>query len=46
MPDWRGNQRLVGFRNIVRDGRASTMFFVPGPKNIIRVISNAAITAD
>lgn len=46
MPDWRGNQRLDSFRNIVRDGRASMMFFVSGSRNVIRVNGNAVITAD
>ena len=30
MPDWRGNNRLDSLRNIVRDGRVSLMFMVPG----------------
>jgi len=29
LPDWRGNSRLDGLRNIVSDGRVSLMFMVP-----------------
>ncbi|MEO0362425.1 MAG: pyridoxamine 5'-phosphate oxidase family protein, partial [Pseudomonadota bacterium] len=46
MPDWRGNQRLDTLRNIVRDGRAAMMFFVPGSNNVIRVNGRAFLTAD
>lgn len=46
MPDWRGNNRLDTLRNIVRDGRVSLMFFVPGSNNVIRVNGTAQLTAD
>lgn len=46
MPDWRGNNRLDSLRNIVRDGRVSLMFFVPGSANVIRVNGRAVLTAD
>ena len=44
LPDWRGNNRLDALRNIVRDGRVSLMFMVPGCNNVVRV--NAVLTAD
>ena len=46
MPDWHGNNRLDSLRNIVRDGRVSLMFMVPGANNVIRVNGTARITAD
>jgi PPOX class probable FMN-dependent enzyme len=46
MPDWKGNERIDSLRNIVRDGRASLMFFVPGSHNVIRVNGRAHVTAD
>ena len=46
MPDWRGNDRLDTLRNIVRDGRISLMFLVPGSNNVIRVNGTATVTAD
>lgn len=46
LPDWRGNQRLDSLRNIVRDGRAALMFFVPGSNNVIRANGTAWLTAD
>ncbi|WP_170474928.1 pyridoxamine 5'-phosphate oxidase family protein [Ruegeria arenilitoris] len=46
LPDWRGNNRLDSLRNIVRDGRVSLMFFVPGSNNVVRVIGTAQLTAD
>lgn len=46
MPDWRGNNRLDSLRNIVRDGRVSLMFFIPGSNNVVRVNGTAALTAD
>lgn len=30
LPDWNGNQRVDSLRNIVRDGRVSLYFMVPG----------------
>ncbi|MCB1342454.1 MAG: pyridoxamine 5'-phosphate oxidase family protein [Pseudooceanicola sp.] len=46
MPDWRGNNRLDSLRNIVRDGRVSLMFLVPGSTNVIRVNGTARLTTD
>lgn len=46
LPDWRGNNRLDALRNIVRDGRASLMFLVPGCTNVVRVNGRALLTDD
>jgi len=46
LPDWRGNNRTDSLRNIVRDGRLSLLFMVPGCKNVVRVNGNAVLTAD
>ncbi|SLN21718.1 pyridoxamine 5'-phosphate oxidase family protein [Roseisalinus antarcticus] len=46
MPDWRGNNRTDSLRNIVRDGRVSLMFMVPGSTNVVRVNGTARLTAD
>lgn len=46
LPDWRGNNRLDSLRNIVRDGRISLMFMVPGASNVIRINGTAILTAD
>lgn len=46
MPDWRGNNRTDSLRNIVTDGRASLMFFVPGSNNVIRTNGTARLSAD
>lgn len=46
LPDWRGNNRLDSLRNIVRDGRVSLMFLVPGSNNVVRVNGTAKLTAD
>lgn len=46
LPDWRGNNRLDSLRNIVRDGRVSLMFMVPGSANVMRVNGKAVLTAD
>jgi PPOX class probable FMN-dependent enzyme len=46
MPDWRGNDRIDSLRNIVRDGRVSLMFMVPGSTNVVRVNGTARLTAD
>lgn len=46
MPDWRGNNRLDSLRNIIRDGRVSLMFMVPGSNNVVRVNGTAWLTAD
>ncbi|MGZ9809022.1 pyridoxamine 5'-phosphate oxidase family protein [Pseudoroseicyclus sp. H15] len=44
LPDWRGNNRMDSLRNIVRDGRVSLMFFVPGSNNVMRVNGRAELT--
>ena len=46
MPDWRGNNRLDSLRNIVRDGRVSCLFMVPGSNTVVRVNGTARLTAD
>jgi PPOX class probable FMN-dependent enzyme len=46
LPDWRGNNRIDTLRNIVRDGRISLMFMVPGSTNVVRVNGRAVLTAD
>jgi uncharacterized protein len=45
-PDWRGNDRIDSLRNIVRDGRVSLMFMIPGVNNVIRINGTAKLTAD
>ncbi|EAR50784.1 pyridoxamine 5'-phosphate oxidase family protein [Oceanicola granulosus HTCC2516] len=46
LPDWRGNNRADSLRNIVRDGRASLLFMVPGSDNVVRVNGTGRLTAD
>ena len=46
LPDWRGNNRIDSLRNIVRDGRVSLMFLVPGSNNVVRVNGTAIVTDD
>lgn len=46
LPDWRGNDRIDSLRNIVRDGRVSLMFLIPGSNNAMRVNGTARLTAD
>ncbi|HLQ17445.1 MAG TPA: pyridoxamine 5'-phosphate oxidase family protein [Tabrizicola sp.] len=46
LPDWHGNNRIDSLRNIVRDGRVSLMFLVPGANNALRVNGTAKLTAD
>ena len=46
LPDWRGNNRIDSLRNIVRDGRVSLMFMVPGCNNVVRINGSAVLTAD
>jgi hypothetical protein len=46
MPDWRGNNRIDSLRNIVRDGRVSVMFMVPGCNNVVRVNGSATLSTD
>ncbi|MEO0905836.1 MAG: pyridoxamine 5'-phosphate oxidase family protein, partial [Pseudomonadota bacterium] len=44
LPDWRGNNRIDTLRNVVRDGRISLMFMVPGSNNVIRVNGTAVVS--
>ncbi len=46
LPDWRGNNRMDTLRNIVRDGRISLTFMVPGSKNVMRVNGTARVSVD
>lgn len=46
LPDWHGNNRIDSLRNILRDGRVSLMFLVPGALNALRVNGTARLTAD
>ncbi|WP_386683722.1 MSMEG_1061 family FMN-dependent PPOX-type flavoprotein [Loktanella sp. R86503] len=46
LPDWQGNNRIDSLRNIVRDGRISLLFMVPGENNVVRVNGQAIVTAD
>ena len=46
LPDWQGNDRIDSLRNIIRDGRCSLMFLIPGTTTALRVNGNARLTAD
>ncbi len=46
IPDRRGNNRIDSLLNIVRDGRVSLMFLIPGSGTVIRVNGSARVTAD
>jgi len=46
MPDWKGNERIDSLRNILRDGRVSLIFLIPGSTTAIRVNGTARLTAD
>jgi uncharacterized protein len=46
LPDWHGNNRIDSLRNIVRDGRVSMIFLIPGSNTAIRVNGTARLTAD
>lgn len=46
MPDWQGNERIDSLRNIIRDGRVSLYFMVPGSTTSVRVNGTARLTAD
>ena len=46
LPDWRGNDRIDSLRNVVRDGRVSLMFMVPGSGNVVRVNGRARLRAE
>lgn len=46
LPDWQGNERIDSLRNILRDGRVSLLFLVPGSTTAVRVNGTARLTAD
>src|SRR6516162_4012244 len=46
MPDRPGNNRIDGFRNIVRDPRIALLFLIPGVGETLRVNGRASITTD
>ena len=46
IPDRRGNNRIDGLRNIVRDPRISLLFLIPGVGSTLRINGRAEITAD
>lgn len=46
LPDWKGNERIDSLRNILRDGRVSLYFMVPGSTTSVRVNGTARLTAD
>ena len=46
LPDRPGNNRLDGFRNIVRDPRVGLLFLIPGIGETLRVNGRAAISID
>ena len=46
LPDWHGNNRIDSLRNIVRDGRVSLLFLIPGANNALRINGGARLTGD
>ena len=46
IPDRPGNNRIDGFRNIVRDPRIALLFLIPGIGETLRVNGRAAISID
>ena len=46
IPDRPGNNRIDGFRNIVRDPRIALLFLIPGVGETLRVNGSAAISID
>jgi uncharacterized protein len=46
LPDWKGNERIDSLRNILRDGRVSLYFLVPGSTTSVRINGTAKLTAD
>jgi uncharacterized protein len=46
LPDRPGNNRLDGFRNIVRDPRIALLFLIPGISETLRVNGRASISVD
>ncbi len=46
IPDRPGNNRIDGFRNIVRDPRIAVLFLIPGVGETLRVNGRASISID
>ena len=46
LPDWKGNDRIDSLRNIIRDGRVSLYFMIPGSTTSVRINGTARVTAD
>lgn len=46
IPDRPGNNRIDGFRNIVRDPRIALLFLIPGVGETLRVNGRASISTD
>jgi uncharacterized protein len=46
IPDRRGNNRVDGLRNIVRDPRVSLLFLIPGIGTTVRINGTAEITTE
>lgn len=46
IPDRPGNNRLDGFRNIIRDPRIALLFLIPGVGETLRINGRASISAD
>jgi uncharacterized protein len=46
IPDRPGNNRIDGFRNILRDPRIAVLFLIPGIGETLRVNGRAAISID
>ena len=46
LPDWKGNERIDSLRNIVRDGRVSLYFLIPGSTASVRINGTARLTSD
>ena len=46
LPDRRGNNRIDSLRNIVRDGRLSLLFLVPGIGETLRINGRGEIVTD
>jgi uncharacterized protein len=46
IPDRRGNNRIDGLKNLIRDSRIALIFFVPGVNETFRVSGRARISSD
>jgi PPOX class probable FMN-dependent enzyme len=46
MPDRRGNNRVDSLRNIVRDGRVSLLFLIPGVGETLRINGRAHLSIE